>query len=277
MFDKLVHMDRRVIYGVVFLSLTIPLIWPIGLGVVVGPETKQLYDMVEALPSGSAVIVSMDTSPGGYGELSSGSLALLNHLAEKGIRVIGMGFFDTGPSLLETALGGSKFRDKEYGVDYVNLGYLAGGETAMAKVAKDILGSFPRDYRGNVTSDLPVMKGITSCEDISLIISISSGTPGVPEWIRQVGDPLGVPIATVIVAVNVPNMTPYVQSGQIVGMIPSMKGAAGYESLMGTAGLGTRGMDAQSISHLTILGLVVLGNVVYFATKNTKPSEGGAH
>ena len=40
-----------------------------------------------------------------------------------------------------------------------------------------------------------------------MIISISSGTPGVPEWIRQVGDPLGIPIATVIVAVNVPNMT----------------------------------------------------------------------
>ncbi|MBP8613797.1 MAG: hypothetical protein KBI40_02930 [Firmicutes bacterium] len=276
MFEKLVHMDRRVIYGVVFLSLSIPLIWPIGLGVAVGPETKLLYDMVDSLSPGSAVIVSMDTSPGGYGELSSGALALLNHLAEKEIRVIGMGFFDTGPSLLETALGGSDFRNKEYGIDYANLGYLAGGETAMAKVAKDIPGSFPRDYRGNVTSELPVMKGITSCEDIALIISISSGTPGVPEWIRQVGDPLGVPIATVIVAVNVPNMTPYVQSGQIVGMIPSMKGAAGYESLMGTAGLGTRGMDAQSISHLMILALVVLGNVVHLATKDSKPSEGGA-
>ena len=34
----------------------------------------------------------MDTSPGGYGELSSGAVALLNHLASRNIRVIGMGF-----------------------------------------------------------------------------------------------------------------------------------------------------------------------------------------
>lgn len=30
MWEKLVNVDRRVIYGVVFLSLSIPLIWPIG-------------------------------------------------------------------------------------------------------------------------------------------------------------------------------------------------------------------------------------------------------
>ncbi|HHY12180.1 MAG TPA: hypothetical protein GX529_06070 [Firmicutes bacterium] len=275
MFEKLARMDRRIIYAVVFLSLSIPLIWPIGLGVTVGPETKELYNTVESLAPGSAVILSMDTSPGGYGELASGAAALLNHLSRQGIRVIGMGFFDTGPSLLETAFGGSDFKNKQYGTDYVNLGYLAGSETAIARMAKDIPGSFPRDYRGNLTPELPAMEGISSAQDVALVITISSGTPGVPEWIRQVGDPMGVPIATAIVAVNVPNMTPYMQSGQLSGMIPSMKGAAGYESLMGTSGLGIRGMDAQSISHLTILALVLLGNVVYLGTKSGASRGGG--
>ncbi|QUL98285.1 MAG: hypothetical protein IMF26_09695 [Candidatus Fermentithermobacillus carboniphilus] len=275
MLDRLARMDRRVIYAVVFLSLSIPLIWPIGLGVSVGPETQKLYDIIESLPSGSAVIVSMDTSPGGYGELASGTTALLNHMARKGLRVIGMGFFDTGPSLLETAFGGSEFRNKEYGKDYVNLGYLAGGETAIAAMARDIPGSFPRDYRGNVTSSLPIMEGIKSVRDVALIVTISSGTPGVPEWIRQVGDPMKVPIATVLVAVNVPNMTPYIQAGQLKGMIPSMKGAAGYESLMGVRGLGTAGMDAQSVSHLVILAFVILGNVVHLASKKPGVSKGG--
>jgi len=275
MISRLARMDRRVIYGIVFLSLSIPLLHPIGLGVTVGPETKQLYDLIEALPPGAPVIVSMDTSPGGYGELASGSTAVLNHLARKGLRVIGMGFFDTGPSLLETAFGGSALKGKQYGKDYVNLGYLAGGETAISAMAKDIPGSFPRDYRGNVTSSLPIMDGVKTARDVALIISISSGTPGVPEWIRQVGDPMKVPVATVLVAVNVPNMTPYIQAGQLKGMIPSMKGAAGYESLLGQAGLGTAGMDAQSISHLVILGFVLLGNVVYLADKKSQPSRGG--
>lgn len=275
MVEKLARLDRRIIYIIVFLSLSIPLLHPIGLGVTVGPETKQLYDTIEALPAGSKVILSMDTSPGGYGELASGTAAVLNHLAKKGVQVIGMGFFDTGPSLLETAFGGSRYKNLEYGKDYVNLGYLSGGETAIAAMARDIPGSFPRDYHGNVTADLPIMQGIKTCKDVALVITVSSGTPGVPEWIRQVGDPMKVPIATILVAVNVPNMTPYIQARQLAGMVPSMKGAAGYETLMGEAGLGTAGMDAQSISHLVILGFVILGNIVHFLEKKTQPSRGG--
>lgn len=275
MLAKLAKMDRRVIYVIVLLSLSIPLIRPIGMKVSVGQETRQLYDLVEALPAGSRVIVSMDTSPGGYGELASGTTALLNHLAKKDIKVIGMGFFDTGPSLLETAFGGSAYKEKVYGQDYVNLGYLAGNETAIAAVARDIPGKFPRDYRGKSTADMPIMQGVKSAKDVALIVTISSGTPGVPEWIRQVGDPMKVPISTVLVAVNVPNMTPYIQAGQLKGMIPSMKGAAGYEQLMGVKGAGAAGMDAQSVSHLAILGFVVLGNVVYFAQKKSGAARGG--
>lgn len=275
MLEKLANLDRRIIYAIVFLSLSIPLIWPLGLNITVGRETRELYEFIESLPPGTRVIVSMDTSPGGYGELASGAAAVLNHMARKGIKVIGMGFFDTGPSLLEIAFGGSEFKNKEYGVDYVNLGYLAGGETAIAAMARNIPESFPRDYRGNATASLPIMEGIKTVKDVALVVTISSGTPGVPEWIRQVGDPLKVPIATAVVAVNVPNMTPYIQTGQLQGMIPSMKGAAGYESLLGVAGLGTRAMGAQSVSHLAILAFVILGNIIHQATKNSQGGRGG--
>jgi len=275
MLKKLANLDRRVIYAVVFLSLSIPLIWPIGMKVSVDPSTQALYNLIESVPAGSPVLVSMDTSPGGFGELASGAAAMFNHMSMRGLKIIAVGFFDTGPSLMETALGGSAYKNKTYGTDYVNLGYLAGGENAISAMAKDIPGSFPKDYRGNLTSSMPIMQGINTAEDVALVVSISSGTPGIPEWIRQVGDPMKVPIAAVLVAVNVPNMTPYLQAGQLKGMIPSMKGAAGYEVLMGVKGLGTAGMDAQSVSHLAILAFAVLGNLVYALTKKAEPAKGG--
>ncbi len=278
MLQKLAHMDRRIIYAVVFLSLSIPLIWPIGMQVSVDPTTRSLYNLIEGLPAGSKVMVSMDTSPGGYGELASGATAVLNHMAQKDLKIIAVGFFDTGPSLMETAFGGSAYKNKVYGTDYVNLGYLAGSENAISAMSKNIPGSFPKDYRGNDTATEPIMQGVKTAKDVALVVTISSGTPGVPEWIRQVGDPMKVPIATILVAVNIPNMTPYLQAKQLVGMIPSMKGAAGYEVLMGVKGLGTAGMDAQSVSHLAILGFAILGNVVYFLNKKDEgPAKGGAH
>ena len=57
---------------------------------------------------------------------------------------------------------------------------------------------------------------------------------------------------------------PYVQSGQMVGVLAGMPGAAEYESLIGQKGSATSGMDAQSVAHLVIVLFIVLGNISYF-------------
>lgn len=274
--QKLSRIDSRLLYGVLLVSMVVPLIKPLGLPLTVAPETKRMYDLIESLPPRSAVVISMDCSPGGFNELSPGTIAILNHMAKKDLRVIGIAFWETGPSLLETCFAASLFRHKEYGRDYVNLGYVAGGENAIAAVAKDILGLFPRDFRGNPTAGMAVLQDIKTLSDARLVITVAVGNPGVPEWIRQVGDPLRIPIATVVIAGLVADYVPYIQSKQLVGMLPGLKGAAGYESLIGMPGKGTSGIDAQSIAHLVIIFLVVLGNALHFIElKRTRAGKGG--
>jgi hypothetical protein len=60
---------------------------------------------------------------------------------------------------------------------------------------------------------------------------------------------------------------PYLSSGQLLGLIGGMKGAAEYERLMSISGDARRGMDAQSMVHVIIVLLVVLGNVALFASR----------
>jgi hypothetical protein len=60
---------------------------------------------------------------------------------------------------------------------------------------------------------------------------------------------------------------PYVQSGQIQGILGGMPGAAEYESLIGQAGIGTSGMDAQSVAHLVIVGFIIFGNISFFVER----------
>jgi len=62
-------------------------------------------------------------------------------------------------------------------------------------------------------------------------------------------------------------MYPYHDSGQIVGFLGGLKGAAEYEALVGAPGEGIRGMDAQTISHLFIVLMIILGNVGYAMTR----------
>ena len=67
-----------------------------------------------------------------------------------------------------------------------------------------------------------------------------------------------------VTSIQVNEVMPYVQSGQIIGVLAGMPGAAEYEALLGQKGSATSGMDAQSIAHLVIVLFIILGNAAFF-------------
>jgi len=273
--EKLSNLDGRIVYGILLVSMVLPLLNPLGLPLTTPAETVAMYDMIESMPEGSPIVFSMDCGAAGFDEISPGATAVISHMARKGLRVIGVSFVEAGSDLLNKLFDASLMSGKEYGKDYVNLGYLAGGENAMAAAAKDLRAMYPVDFSGSPTSGMQVLSGVNSFTDVKMVICAATGSPGIPEWIRQVGDPLKVPIATVVIAGLVADYAPYLQAKQLVGLVPGLRGAAGYEGLIGILGRGMAGIDAQSVAHLVILLLVVLGNAVYFANKR-KSSEKGA-
>jgi hypothetical protein len=64
-----------------------------------------------------------------------------------------------------------------------------------------------------------------------------------------------------------PEFFPYLQAGQIRGMLGGMAGAAQYEALLKRADTATKGMDAQSMAHLLIIALIVFGNVLWMSAR----------
>ena len=63
-------------------------------------------------------------------------------------------------------------------------------------------------------------------------------------------------------AVSTPDYYPYLQAGQLRGLLGGMAGAAEYEKLRNEKGAATRGMGAQSLAHLFVAACIVLGNLV---------------
>jgi hypothetical protein len=140
----------------------------------------------------------------------------------------------------------------------------------MVSMGNSIPQTFPTDYHGNRSEDLPIMKGVRNFSDLALIVNISGGLPGTKEWIQQVVLRFHIRLVSGCTAVSAPEFYPYLQSGQLVGLLGGMKGAAEYEQLVGVSGLGKRGMDSQSIAHLVILLFIVVGNIAYFSMKLMK-------
>ena len=270
--EKLERLDRRIIFIFIFLSIAIPLLLPVNLDFSVTPPVQSFYDAIEELPAGSKVLVSCDYDPGSMPELFPMNVAVFYHLMSRDLKVITIQLWATGTLLAELAMAEvlEDFPDKEYGKDWVNLGFKEGREVVMVSMGTNIPKTFPSDSRGNKVEDLPIMQGVNTYDDIALFMNVSGGLPGTKEWVLQVQSRYHVKLGSGCTAVSAPEFYPYVQSGQLVGLLGGMKGAAEYEKLVQRPGTAQRGMDAQSVSHIVVFLFILIGNIAYFSVKGAK-------
>ncbi|MCK4428046.1 MAG: hypothetical protein KAW16_06160, partial [candidate division Zixibacteria bacterium] len=256
----------------IFLAIIIPLLLPMNLDFSVTPPVRSFYDAIEELPPGSKVLVSCDYDPGSMPELFPMNLAVFHHLLSRGHKVIVMQLWATGMLLAERAMTEvlEDFPDKKHGEDWVNLGFKEGREVVMVSMGTNIPKTFPTDSRGTNVEDIPIMQGVTNFDDIALLMNISGGLPGTKEWVLQVQSRYHVKLVSGCTAVSAPEFYPYIQSGQLVGLLGGMKGAAEYEKLLQRPGTAQRGMDAQSVSHIIVFLFILIGNIAYFSVKGRK-------
>jgi len=276
--EKLGTVDRRVIFLLMALAVILPLAFRMNLPIPIeeGPS-KDLYDAIEALPPGSRVLLSFDYDPSTMPELQPMAVALAQHLMTKDIKIVSMALWPMGVSLGNEALTmvGDSLGREEY-VDWVNLGYKTGGGVLIVRMGSNIQTVFPNDYDGNPIADMPVMEGVNKLGDFDMIISLSAGDPGIPAWVMMAGDRFNIPIGGGCTAVSAPQFYPYLGTGQMVGLLGGLKGAADYETMVrleeddAAPGTATPGMAAQSVAHLVIMLFIIIGNIAYLSTRQKK-------
>ena len=277
--QKLLFVDRRIIFMLVFLGAIIPIIKPIGLLVTVSPPVKSVFDRVEEMKAGDSIILSFDYGPSDGPELDPMAYAIMRHCIRKGVKVIGVSLFPLGG--VEMAIACMRQLDADLeaheGIDYVNLGYKDGGQAAMKLMGDNIKVLFPTDASGVPTSELPLMDNIRDYQDIELVISLATSIIG--EWyINLVNAQFGVDVAVGTTAVSAPKYYAFMEAGQTIGVIGGMKGASEYEELVeraypdlaGLSRTATVGMDVQSIVHLVIIFFILFGNLMYVLVGRTK-------
>lgn len=276
-FEKLQNLDKRVFYLLMALAIAIPTIWPLGLEVSITPPVRKTYDFVEGLPAGSIALIGFDYEPGDEIELSPQAKALFRQFAAKRIRVVTIASYPVGPMFADECLKVLKDLGYEYGLDYVNLGYYAGGESTLAAFARDPSSIFTKDWYGNDISSLPLMQEIKNMASFSMAMTLNDGPTGgtgTHEWVRQSVMAYGTPFVIGCTGVLAANNMPYLDAGQVKGVLSGLRAAAEYEKLVGIKGDATRGMDAQSMGHVLIVLFVLLGNIgMVFARRRSNGGE----
>jgi hypothetical protein len=107
---------------------------------------------------------------------------------------------------------------------------------------------------------------VRNYDDVKGVIELSAGNI-TDAWITFANGRYQVPVSIGVTGVMAADYYPYLQSGQIFGLMGGMKGAAEYEVLTGRRGDASSGMPIQTVAHSLIIVLIVIGNIGYFMSR----------
>ncbi|MEO0156908.1 MAG: hypothetical protein ABIL07_07325, partial [candidate division WOR-3 bacterium] len=272
----------------IYLILTILVILPFFLKFRIPqnimPQTKRLFDFIEKLsPSDNqSVLLSIDYTPQTMPECHPMAISILTHCFKKKIPVLGVSFDPQAPGLAIEAFNTvvnkinktAKTNNDSviYGRDYVYLGWKSGRIAALMEMGEKIGNVFPKDYYNNYTDSLPLMQRIKNYRNVSIAIILAAADYP-QEWLMYAQARYGLKLGAGLTAVMAPKYYPFLQTGQISGMMSGMKGAAEYENLLlqygyaEESGKAETGMNSQTLVHLLIIVLIIVGNIGYLVMR----------
>ena len=275
---KFQKMDRRWVFLGMALAILIPLVFPLQMPFRVDKEVRDIHRQIEALPTGSAVLISADFDPASVPEIGPFFTTHLHHLFQRDLKPVMLTLWPTAiPLVLPELEAIAKQYGKTYGEDYAFLGYKEGKELVIKNIGQNIFQQFPTDYYGKPLGELPIMEGRRQAKDFPLLVSTSAGFPGLNEYVLQIQGQYNLKMIGVCTAVGGPDYIPFYKSGQLLGLSMGMPGSAQYEKLVwdgkpkaGVKLLATSAMDVLNLGHLFIIILIIMGNVAFFITRRVE-------
>ncbi len=272
-YEKLMALDRRWVYLAVAIAVTIPVLTPFKVPVYVTPEAKAVYDFVENTQPGEIIFLAIDYDPNAMAELHPMARVIMRQAFARNVRLIISALSQNGPGMAEQLIAEiSKEYNKKNGVDYVYLGYKPYPGITILAMGQNFRIPFPADYYNTPLDSLPMMDGLRNYDDVKGIISIAAGNIA-EYWINYANGRYKAKIFFGVTGVMTADYYPFLQSGQLSGLLGGLKGASEYERLAHQEGVATEGMSIQTVAHLVVIAFIVLGNIGFFMSKKYKGKE----
>lgn len=262
--------DPRIVYVILLLVITVPILTGSVIPVPTSPTTEALYTLIQNLPANSLVALSFDYATSVVPELHPQAIVVTQQLFMRPLKILIVATDPNGPPLAQSVLDTINKGNRVYGVDYATLGYIPNIATLIG-MTSNIAQFLPLDTHSTPTASLPIIKEFPAAKQVSLVITFADDTTALSNYLQYWQGRFNIRVAVGAPAILAPGYMPFFNSGQISGVLISMRGAAEYESLLyrdykcclGLSGAASA-MVAQSASHLLIVAMVIFANAAYF-------------
>jgi hypothetical protein len=206
---------------------------------------------LDELPDAPLVLVGFDPDLGTYAEVRPTVRAALADLLNRNARLALISLTPEGRALLVTELDRLR-RSEANAARLLDLGYLPGAEAALVAIASDP--PLPSGAEGEAARRL-ADGGI---DVVDAMVVIGGNDFGPRSWVEQVGPRVpGTPIVAIAPTVLLPELQPYLDSGQLAALLGTPRDGAAYRATVDLGALGgLREQGEPPVAALT-LGLLI--------------------
>jgi hypothetical protein len=305
--------DRRILYGILVVSVCIGLFFPSTIRTDPDPSSKSFYAAVKKLPPSSTIIVQTDWTNSTRGESLGHFESLMRLLMDGDHKFIFYSAADpAAPQVARTVIArivaerkSQGLKEYRVGEDYVDLGFFPNAEATNTSMGANLKAAWAGrkskmpDGKEIDIFKTPVLAKVNKIEDCQMMIVITA-SQSIDVAVQRLANKID--ITALVTGVVGPTVLPFYQSGQIKGVAVGLKGVYDVEYLMeygindaeiegrkyvtwnepgkvDKISVGTRfsrGRQYYGTLHvaLTLLILaVVMGNVAMFAARRRKGEQ----
>lgn len=284
-YEKLMKIDRRTIYALLLVVVTLPLVFPSVVKVTPMNPVEKIFRAVDNTPQDKALILDCSYAPQIKAEVEPMAVAVLRHAFKTRKKILVLSLYVEMIGLATRALNqvvdefnsvAETYEDSIiYGRDYVFLGWQPPPIVPMLGMGESITNIYVVDYYGNQTDTLEMMQRIKNYNDISILVALSGSRIPI-SWVAYAQNRYGLQVGVGCTAVSGADFYPYYQTGQFTGLMVGMKGAAEYEELV-EANHGVKGrrvaseaMLSLTYAHIIIILFIVIGNIGFLLQRRKK-------
>jgi len=241
-------------------------------------EVGSALQVIQSLPEGAPVLVAFDYEPARSGEIESAAVPMFDQMILlRHPKLTFISTNQTGAILAERFISGPLAgHNYQSGVQYLNLGYLPGGQMGIRAFAENPSVTTPYvfaqssnllDFAPIPAWTLPPLEDVTSLSQFAALIVITDNADDARAWVEQTTSARGViPFVVVSSAQSAPMIQPYYASQQITGLVSGLYGGALFEqNNAGRPGTARAYWDAYSIGTLLAMLLILGGGLLNLA------------
>lgn len=241
------------------------------------PGVVAAYRTIQAVPPDTLVVVYWAYDPATAGELDLLMRPVARHLLERRVRLAIVSTLPGGPATARRLIARVRTSDRPGDLataaslaQPVTYTYIPGGAAVLPLLAREpAQGLIEAPYRADPALALLLTR------QPRLVVVAAAQAEDVQDWLEQVQPLTGTPVVAVTAAGADPILRPYLDSGQLLGLVSGFDGAYHYRRLLDpfTAPADNERLlhqvAWQNWGHLAFLAAILLGNLAALLGRET--------